>query len=112
MLVRYTDAFKRQLNRLSRKYRHIRSDVSPIIESLESGDTPGDQVPGVGVTIYKVRAKNTDAQSGKSGGYRLIYYIETKEDVLLVAIYSKVDQSDISADEIKHILDQEERKEN
>ena len=72
MVVRYTDAFKRQLKRLSKKYRRIRLDVAPIILSLESGETPGDQVQGTGLTIYKIRARNTDAQSGKSGGYRIL----------------------------------------
>ena len=32
--VSYSDAFKRQLKRLSRKYRRIRSDVQPIIDDL------------------------------------------------------------------------------
>lgn len=112
MVVRYTEAFRRQLKRLSRKYRRIRSDVAPIIESLQSGETPGDQVQGVGYTIYKVRAQNTDTQSGKSGGYRLIYYLKTVDDVLLVAIYSKTEQSDVEADEIRRIIDQEERNAN
>ena len=31
-VVRYTDAFKRQLKRLSRRYRHIRQDVQPFLE--------------------------------------------------------------------------------
>ncbi len=35
---------KRQLRRLSRKYRRIRSDVQPLIEQLEAGETPGDQI--------------------------------------------------------------------
>ena len=47
MAVSYSDAFKRQLKRLSRRYRHIRADVQPIIEQLEAGQTPGDQVRGL-----------------------------------------------------------------
>lgn len=108
MLVSYSDAFKRQLRRLSRKYRRIRSDVQPLITQLEAGETPGDQVQGVGYTVYKVRLRNRDAQRGKSGGYRIIYYLPTQDDVLLVSIYSKTEQSDIDDAEVARIINEEE----
>lgn len=66
---------------------------------------PGDQIQGVGRPLYKVRVKNTDARRGKSGGYRLIYYLQTTDDVLLVTIYSKAEQADIEATELKQILE-------
>ncbi len=44
MIVSYSDAFKRQVQRLSRKYRRIRTDVQLLIEQLETGETPGDQI--------------------------------------------------------------------
>ena len=108
MSIVYSDAFKRQLKRLSRRYRRIRSDIQPIIEQLEAGETPGDQIQGRGYTVYKVRVRNSAAKRGKSGGYRIIYYLETEIDILLVTIYSKTDQSDIAADEIRQIISKEE----
>ena len=108
MALQYAEAFKRQLRRLSRKYRRIRSDVTPILEQLDAGEYPGDQIPGTGYTLYKVRAPNRDAKCGTRGGYRIIYYLQTEDDVLLVAIYSKTEQSDISADEIRKILQEKE----
>lgn len=107
MTVRYSDTFKRQLKRLSRKYRHIRSDIQPFIEQLEAGETPGDQIQGTGYTVYKVRLANTDAQRGKSGGYRAIYYLKQQDDILLVTLYSKTEQADIEADEVIHIIQEE-----
>lgn len=107
MPVRYTEAFKRQLKRTSRKYRHTRTDIEPVIRSLEAGETPGNQIRGVGHPLYKVRVKNTDARRGKSGGYRIIYYLQSTDDVLLVTIYSKTEQSDIEAAQLKQILDEE-----
>ena len=95
MIVSYSEAFKGQVRRLSRKYRPIRVDVQPLIEQLEAGETPGDQLQGIGHTLYKVRVKNSDAKRGKSGGYRIIYYLHTAESVLLVTIYSKTEQSDL-----------------
>jgi mRNA-degrading endonuclease RelE of RelBE toxin-antitoxin system len=108
VLISYSDAFKRQLRRLSRKYRRIRSDVQPIITQLEAGETPGDQIQGIGHTVYKVRVRNSDAKRGKSGGYRMIYYLPTQESVLLVSIYSKTEQSDIDDAEVARIISEEE----
>ena len=106
--IRYSDSFKRQIKRLSRKYRHIRSDVQPILNLIDAGDAPGDKIQGMGYTIYKVRAKNSDLQRGKSAGYRIIYYLKTENDVLLVAIYSKTEQSDIGPNELLQTIREEE----
>ena len=102
--VRFTPEFKRNLHALAKKYRHIRSDVEPIIAQLQAGALPGDQVPGVGASIFKVRVRNRDAARGKRGGYRLLYYLQTPTEIILVTIYSKSEQSDISAEEIRRIL--------
>ena len=69
----FSTAFKRQLRDLARRYRNIRSDLLPVLDQLLAGQTPGDQVPGTGYAIYKVRLSNRDAKRGKSGGYRVIY---------------------------------------
>ncbi|MGG6266571.1 hypothetical protein [Leptolyngbya sp. AN10] len=47
-------------------------------------------------------------QKGKSGGYRLIYYLQTTTGIILLTIYPKSEQADIDADEIKAIIEQEE----
>jgi mRNA-degrading endonuclease RelE of RelBE toxin-antitoxin system len=66
--VTYSAAFKRQLKRLSRRYRRIREDPQPLIDRLTAGETPGDRIEGMGYTLYKVRLRNTSAARGKSGG--------------------------------------------
>ncbi len=104
MKVGYSTAFAKQLKRLARRYRHIQNDIDPIIAALQNGETPGDRMTGMGRTLYKVRAPNSDTRRGKSGGYRVIYYLVTDERCLLVTIYSKVDQEDVSADVIRRIL--------
>jgi len=104
--VRFTPEFKRNLHTLAKKYRHIRADVQPVIEQLQAGNLPGARVPGVGVPIFKVRVRNRDAVKGKSGGYRLLYYLQTTTEVILVTLYSKSEQSDISAADIHDILRQ------
>ncbi|MEW6030859.1 MAG: type II toxin-antitoxin system RelE/ParE family toxin [Chloroflexota bacterium] len=102
--VAFTPEFKRNLRTLAKKYPHIRSDVQPIIEQIQRGEFVGDQVKGIGYTIFKLRIRNSDISRGKSGGYRVIYYLKTATAVILVTIYSKTEQSDISAATIRKIL--------
>jgi mRNA-degrading endonuclease RelE of RelBE toxin-antitoxin system len=106
--VAYTPEFKRNLRQLAKKYRHIRKDVQPTIDQLASGAKPGDQVTGVQHEVYKVRVGNSDARKGKSGGYRLIYHVKEMEAVVLITIYSKSNQADVSAAEIRRIIADQE----
>jgi mRNA-degrading endonuclease RelE of RelBE toxin-antitoxin system len=100
--------FTRNLRTLAKKYRSIYQDVQPIIEELQNGNIIGDQISNIGYSVFKVRIRNTDIQKGKSGGYRLIYYLQTTTGIILLTIYLKSEQADIDADEIRAIIEQEE----
>src|SRR5438270_4989177 len=102
--VTFTPEFKRNLRQLAKKYRHIKSDLQPVLDQLASGSKPGDQVPGVRYEVFKVRAKNSDASKGKSGGYRLIYYVKSDLERVLVTVYSKTEQADITPEDIRQII--------
>lgn len=102
--IRYTPEFKRNLRALAKKYPHIRSDLQPVIDQLQRGETVGDQVPKAGYAIFKVRVRNSDIRKGKRSGYRLIYHLRTPINIVLVTFYSKLDQADISPQEIRRIL--------
>lgn len=102
--VEYTPELKRNLRGLAKKYRHVRSDVQPVIDRLQAGEIIGDQVPRTDYTIFKVRIQNSDIQKGKRSGYRLIYHQKTRTRIVLVTIYSKLDQGDISAEQVRRIL--------
>lgn len=102
--VTFTPEFKRNLRQLAKKYRRIKSDLQPILDQLTGGSTPGDRVPGVPYEVFKVRAKNADASRGKSGGYRLIYHVKSATEVVLVTVYSKTEQADIAAADIRQII--------
>jgi mRNA-degrading endonuclease RelE of RelBE toxin-antitoxin system len=102
--ISFTFEFKRNIRALAKKYRSIRTDIQPVIDQLINGDLPGDQIPGANLAVFKVRIQNTDIQKGKRAGYRCIYYLKTQGEIFLVTIYSKLDQSDISAKRIKEIL--------
>jgi mRNA-degrading endonuclease RelE of RelBE toxin-antitoxin system len=98
--------FQRNLRDLKKRYRKIRIDIEAVTKELEIGNFLGDRITGIGeiYMIYKVRIKNSDINKGKSGGYRLIYQVESESSVLLLAIYSKSDRSDISTTEILEII--------
>jgi mRNA-degrading endonuclease RelE of RelBE toxin-antitoxin system len=99
--IRISPEFERNLRYLAKKYRSVKADLLPVIQKIEAGDFVGDQVKKTGFTVLKVRVKNSNTQKGQSGGYRLIYQVEAPSIVLFVTLYSKSDQTDISAKEIR-----------
>jgi mRNA-degrading endonuclease RelE of RelBE toxin-antitoxin system len=109
--VEASPTFKQNLRALAKKYRSIRNDIQPVIEQLQQGELPGNQIPGVDYTVFKLRVRNSDTQKGKSGGYRLIYYVKTATGIILLTVYTKSEQVDIAADDIQSIItDYEQRK--
>ena len=83
--------------------------VDSLLDQLERDQRPGDRVPGVGYTVYKVRLPNRAARRGKSGGFRVIYYAQLSDRVILLTIYSKTDQNDISSAEIRDLVREAEQ---
>jgi mRNA-degrading endonuclease RelE of RelBE toxin-antitoxin system len=110
--VRASRQFQRDMKQLAKKYRYIQADVQPILESLQSGQFLGDQIPNIERTAFKVRIANTDAQKGKRGGYRLIYYIKIETRIILITIYPKSDIVDINPDRLLQLIIEAENEEN
>jgi mRNA-degrading endonuclease RelE of RelBE toxin-antitoxin system len=52
--------------------------------------------------------RNSDIAKGKSAGYRIIYYVQLKDKIVLITMYSKSERSDIATEEIIEALDEEE----
>ncbi len=104
--ISFGDQFVKDLKRLKKKYPHIRGDIDDLIESLQSGEMPGDQIQATGYTAYKVRLRSSDLNKGKSSGYRVIYYIQTLTEVALITIYVKSERVDLSAEIIKQFIEE------
>lgn len=102
--IALTPRFQRDLRELAKRYRSIRSDIQPLIEQLQTGETPGDRISGLKYQVFKVRLKNSNIQKGKSGGYRVIYYVKTAQAIILTTIYSKSDISDVSNEIIEEAI--------
>ncbi|BAU10191.1 hypothetical protein LEP3755_06710 [Leptolyngbya sp. NIES-3755] len=77
-----------------------------MLGSLQAGDFIGDRLTGIGkgYIVLKARVKNRNLQKGKSGGYHLIYQIESSSSILLLTIYAKSDREDITVQEVRDIL--------
>ena len=104
--VELTPHFIRIVKRLRKRFPKISDVIQELIQILTQGETPGDQLQGVGYTAYKTRLPNPDANKGKSGGYRVVYYIKKVDRVILLVIYSKTDQVDILPEEIRQLIDE------
>jgi len=101
----------RVLKRLRKKYPNVAADLKDLTDRLEQGETPGDQIQGVGYTVYKARVRNQDTQKGKSGGYRVIYYVRTANSVIVITMYAKSERADVSTGRIKQIIEEYEQPE-
>jgi mRNA-degrading endonuclease RelE of RelBE toxin-antitoxin system len=102
--IRLTPDFKRQVRKLEKKYRQIKSDLQPILTQMQMGEVIGDRLVGIDAEVFKVRVRNSDTNRGKSSGYRVIYWLKLPECVVLLDIYSKSDQNNIEINAIKSII--------
>ena len=102
--IRLTPEFQTKFKALKKRYRNIQSDIKPIFEQLENGSVLGDQFSGIDAVVVKVRVKNSDAKRGKSGGYRLIYWIASPTLIIMLDIYSKSDRENVTAYEVGQII--------
>jgi mRNA-degrading endonuclease RelE of RelBE toxin-antitoxin system len=98
--IRFTAPFKRRLKSLAKRFRQVQKDILPILSELQAGNFIGNRIKGTDLIVFKVRAKNSDIPTGKSGGYRLIYQVFSDRCVLLLLIYAKSDQADVETSEI------------
>jgi mRNA-degrading endonuclease RelE of RelBE toxin-antitoxin system len=98
--------FKKELQRLFRKYPAVLDEFESLRLAIEKDERPGDKIPNVGYDVYKERLKNPSAKKGKSGGFRVIYYVYIEDTVFFLSIYSKSEQENISPEAIQDLIDE------
>ena len=103
-----------------KKFLKIVTDIKTVTDELEKGNLVGDKLEGLsireGTAAYKVRVANSSTKSGKSNGFRIIYYVVIDEKIYLLSIYSKKDNVRIPNDKqielmIKNLAEEEKPKE-
>jgi mRNA-degrading endonuclease RelE of RelBE toxin-antitoxin system len=97
--------FNRDVKQLKKKYPAISSEVRKLVIQLEHDERPGNLIPNSGYEVYKVRLANPSSQKGKSGGFRVIYYIRLADNIALLTIYSKTDYEDIPLHRIQSLIE-------
>lgn len=98
--ITIVDTFKKELKKLSKRYKNIKKDYAYLLETLSKSD-PKEISVYLGKDCYKIRLKNSDNNKGKSAGYRVVYLkIEEDLSIVLLSIYSKSDFENISEKEI------------
>ena len=87
--------FDKEVKRIAKKHKGIRSDLAKLIEELESNPTIGTDL---GQNIYKIRLAITGTNKGKSGGARVITFVVViNKTVYLSDIYLKSEHDTIDA---------------
>jgi mRNA-degrading endonuclease RelE of RelBE toxin-antitoxin system len=105
--VHLAGSFKRDVKKLKRRYRHVKDDLDTAIKLLKKDPRIAVVIPGSS-GMRKLRIPNRDQQRGKSGGYRLIYYVQDQPipTIYLLCLYSKSHQQDLATSEMKQRIDE------
>lgn len=105
-----TPKFEKDIKHYKKKFRSVADDVDDVVEELEKGNLQGDIIPNLEMkdnenNIVKVRIANSDTKSGKSNGYRLIYYAEKSDGTIyLLTLYYKKEKGNITNKEIQELI--------
>lgn len=103
----FTPSFEHSVKRLQKRYPDVKQDVRLAIQVLLNAPRLGVVIPG-GYGARKIRLKNSNLTRGKSGGYRLIYYVEEAPAarIYLLLLYAKSETETISRRELQRLLDE------
>jgi len=100
--VKTTLHFDKEVKRIAKKHKGIKSNLAKLIEDLELNPFQGTEL---GQNIYKIRLANSGTNKGKSGGARVITcVVVVSEIVYLAEIYLKSERDTVDADLIAQRL--------
>jgi len=89
-----TPPFEKELKLLLKKYPSVKNDIIELIAKLIKEPKMGI---AIGNDCYKIRMAITSKGKGKSGGARVITFVQIIETTIyLLSIYDKADTSNIS----------------
>lgn len=96
-----TPKFIQSVKKLIKKYRLILNDLEVLEKELVEEKEIGVDL---GHNCFKVRVKNSSVPTGKSGGFRVIYFFKKENKIYLLDIYTKNEISNISREKILEML--------
>jgi mRNA-degrading endonuclease RelE of RelBE toxin-antitoxin system len=94
--------FDKDIKKLKKRFPKIKNDLIFLIEELSKNPNIGTHLEN---SIFKIRLQNSSIPTGKSGGFRVIYYfIDAENNLYLMSIYSKTQKENISENELLELL--------
>ena len=97
-----TPNFQKEFKKLSKKYPSLKADLIELTHSLLEHPVQGDEVFK---NCYKIRFSIKSKNKGKSGGGRLINYVQiVSEKIYLLSVYDKSEKETVSDQYIKFLL--------
>lgn len=100
--INYTHPFAKELKHLAKKYPSIKVDVSNLMKELQTNPLMGI---AIGNNFYKIRMTIQSKGKGKSGGARVITYVQViDENIFMIGIYDKSEYENISYKELQERL--------
>ncbi len=103
-----TRNFEKQLKRLSKKFPSLKNDLINLEKQLLQNPKLG--IP-LGKNAYKIRLAVKSKAKGKSGGMRVISYLEIDfminelKNIFLLTIYDKSETESINNSELKRLIE-------
>jgi len=95
---------KKQAKRLLKKYPSLKQELSELISSLKLNPEQGTPL---GNNSFKIRLSISSKGKGKSGGARVITHLYIQNTtVILLTIFDKSEQSNITDNDIRLLLKQ------
>ncbi len=106
LTIKPLDNFVKEVKKLAKKYKKLGDDLKILQNVLLNNPQIG--IP-LGNNCYKLRVANSSVPTGKSGGFRVIYYyLHTNGVIYLMSIFSKSDLENLSDETILELLNTNE----
>jgi len=94
--------FTKEVKKLYKKYKKLPNDLKVLHQELSENPKCGIHL---GLNLYKIRMANSSIPTGKSGGFRVIYYyLDEKKNIYLMSIYSKNEIENIDESKLLEII--------
>ena len=100
--VKTIPTFEKELKRLAKKYHSLKKEYLELVQSLQKQPEQGSPL---GNNCFKIRSAIASKGKGKSGGARVITYIQVLQtSVYLLTIFDKSEQENIPDKELEELI--------
>ena len=98
----YSPIFIKKAKQLKKIHHSLVNDLIQLESTLKANPKTGTDL---GNCVFKIRLAVKSKGKGKSGGYRVITYLQTEIEITMIYIYDKSEDATISKQDIQKIID-------